>query len=195
MATSDLLGRTGASDTCVTTQSGGECEGEKGSTSYSTRVCVSNHCWGQGLVLWASKVIENYWPLWQATWPCLPLGSWHVSLVQDSTAVAYPSTAWSQRWSEPNKRGQHSSAGRFMSLRSSNSFLETSSEATVHIFLMNATGNDAKKGLSCKNGKKMKLSGTVYAWASSFSVFSLVALNKLPVDNNLQISKLPSKCS
>lgn len=94
MATSDLLGtRTGASDTCVTTQSGGECEGEKGSTSYSTRVCVSNHCWGQGLVLWASKVIENYWPLWQATWPCLPLGSTHVSLVQDSTAVAYPSAA------------------------------------------------------------------------------------------------------
>lgn len=40
----DLLGRTGASDTCVTAQSGGECEGGKGSTSYSTRVCVSNHC-------------------------------------------------------------------------------------------------------------------------------------------------------
>lgn len=93
MATSDLLGRTGASDTCVTTQSGGECGGGKGSTSYSAPACVSNHCWGQGLVLWASRVIENYWPLWQATWPCLPLGSWHFSLVQDSTAVAYPSTA------------------------------------------------------------------------------------------------------
>lgn len=82
-----------------------------------------------------------------------------------------------------------------MSLHSSNSFLETSSEATAHILLMNATGNDAKKGLSCKNGKKMKLSGTVYAWASSFSVFSLVALKEVPVDNNLQISKLPSKSS
>lgn len=82
-----------------------------------------------------------------------------------------------------------------MSLRSSNSLLETSSEAAVRILPMNATGNDAKKGLSCKNAKKRTLSGAVYSLASSSSVFSLVALKELPVENNLQISKLRSWCS
>lgn len=194
MATSDLLGRTGASDTCVTTQSGGECEGGKGSTSCST--LVSNHCWGQGLVLWASRVTENYWPLWQATWPCLPLGSRHVSLVQDSTAVAYPSTAClkTKMVRAEQTRSEEQCGEIYVPtqlkqppgnwLRSNGSYLPDE-----------CYWQWCKEGLSCKNGKEMKLSGTVFAWASRFSLFSLVALKELPVDNNVQISKLPSRCS
>lgn len=52
---------------------------------------VYNHDWGQEFVLWANRVIENYWPLRQATWPCLPLGSWRFPWSR--TQWVYPSTA------------------------------------------------------------------------------------------------------
>lgn len=96
-----------------------------------------------------------------------------------------------------------------MSLRSSNSLLETSFKATVRIFLMNdefahachvvfvlcnAAGSDAKKRLNCKNVRRIKLSAAVYV-LHSYSVFSLMALKELPVDDSLQISKLQRQCS
>lgn len=140
---------------------------------------VYNHSWGQELVLWANRVIENYWPLRQATWPCLPLGSWRFPWCRTQwEQPILPLHAWSQKWSGPNKRGQGSSAGRFMSLRSSNSLLETSFKATVRILPMNdefahsclvvfvlcsAAGSDAKKRLNCKNVRRIKLSGALYA--------------------------------
>lgn len=54
---------------------------------------VSSHSWGQGFHLPASGVIENCWPLRQATWPCLPPGLEEPSLVREPLAAAHPSSA------------------------------------------------------------------------------------------------------
>lgn len=68
--------------------------------------------------------IESCWPLRQATWPFLPLSSASFPWSRTPWMLpALPPQAWSKKWSGPNKRGQGSSTGRFMSLCSSPSLL------------------------------------------------------------------------
>lgn len=65
------LARTGASDTC---EAGGS-RGVERLTFLAASLKCPAHSWGQGFDLRAREVIVSRWPLRQATWPCLPLGS------------------------------------------------------------------------------------------------------------------------
>lgn len=118
------LARTGASDTCVARGSEGESRGGEGVTSLSA--CL----WSVQPQLRSRVWPPGQWGYWElltlATGhlTLLSLGLGELSLVQDPVAVAYPPPhAWSKKRSGPNKRGQGSSGGRFMSLCSSNSLL------------------------------------------------------------------------
>lgn len=119
------LAGTGASDTCVARGSRGESGGGVGLTSLPAS-------------LWSVRpqLRSRVWPLSQGGyWELLTLATGHLilltlglselCLVQDPVAAAHPSAPPAQfkTRSGLNKRGQGSSAGRFMSLWSSNSLL------------------------------------------------------------------------
>lgn len=166
MATSDLLGRLGASDTCVATQSGGERGGGKRLdllfcwSLRPTTAEVKGSCSGPAGLL---RIID---PCDRPLDPRLPSGSWHFS---SSPGLNGCSPSFHRPPEVKTGQGRTNEVraavqGDLCPCAAQTASLETSFEATVRILPVNATGNDAKKGLNCKNVKKIKLSGAVYAF-------------------------------